>query len=104
MTLQTFNKSIQSAKKICEDAATVVELTKEMKPQPTTFIFPAAGLNYGQLVTELKNLVSPMIQVSQEGDKIKVVTTNEATLTKALKGLGISVSVDGNVNNDMHTN
>lgn len=103
MSIQTFNKSVKQAHRICEDAAAVVELTQQAKNETTTFVFPAAGLLYGQVVTELRNRVSPRVQVALEGDNIRVVTNNPTVCVQALKALGVSVTVQGELLADVHT-
>jgi len=103
MSIKSFKSTVEKARRINEDAATVVELTTEMKKTPTTFSFPLEGLNYGQLVTELRRAVSPTTKVEQSGDNVVITTTNPTAATKALKGLGVSVNVEGELLNDVHT-
>lgn len=100
MSIKTLKQSICKANEICEAAAAAVaELTDQMKPKPTTFSIPSEGINYGQLVTELRNNVSPTVKISKVDDTIVITTTNEQAVAKSLGLLGISVEVDGTLNN-----
>jgi hypothetical protein len=104
MSIATFQKSVARAHKICEDAATVAALTRMYNNEPTTFVIPAKGVFFGQLVKQLRSLVSPMTTAVQEGETIRITTNNPRAATKVLKQLGVSVTVDGTVLADTHTN
>lgn len=102
--LKSFKKAVGKAQQVVEAAAAAVaELTRQsdLNKEPTTFIFSAQGVNFGQLKTELLNTVSPKTQVVKEGDMIRVVTNNPTACVKALGGLGISAEPSGQVNTDI---
>ncbi|BCG50092.1 hypothetical protein [Ralstonia phage RP13] len=102
MSIATFKKAAAKAQKICEDAATVAALTREYGKEPTTFVFPAAGILYGQLVTSLRHRVSPATQIVREGDNVRVVTTNPTAAVQVLKQFGVATTVDGATLSDVH--
>jgi hypothetical protein len=103
MSIATFQKSVARAHKICEDAATVSALTRMYNNESTTFVIPAKGVFFGQLVKQLRTLVSPLATAVQEGDTIRITTNNPRAATKVLKQLGVSVTVGGQVLADTHT-
>lgn len=96
--LQKFNETLARARKVHEAAAAATaELTREMNTDTTTFVLSAQGVNFNQLVLELKKLASPMTDVVKEGEVIRITTTNPAATTKVLRYLGIDAKVDGEV-------
>lgn len=99
--LHRFNESIKRAKVVREAAAAAVaELTSEIMPDEVTFTFAASGVDYNQLVLELRKIAAYNAKAVKEGEVIRVVSTNPIAVTKVLKYLGISADPSGTVTLD----
>lgn len=100
--LDKYMKSVDRANKVIESAvAATAELTRQMNnTNDTTFTFSSEGVNFNQLVYEMRRQADMMATMVKEGDIIRVITSNPTAAVKVLGYLGISVDVDGTVNLD----
>lgn len=100
-TIQSLKTSIGKAKSVVEAAAAATaELTRQMTPEEQSFVIPSEGVNFDQLVLEMRTQASRDTKVERVGSDIKITTTNPTAATKVLKFLGISAEVNGTINGE----
>ena len=113
MSIATFNKSVQRAKLVVEsarkvineDAAVVNQLTTAVKNSPTIFVISSEGVNVNQLRQKVRAFASTSSTVTEQGDKYVVSSNNPSAVTRILKMLRISATVQGDIlNNPMTDN